>query len=60
MDLLFKLSYLSEKFHTNPGLSQPNPAQRQKALIYYQILWANSWKKFLEASVENLYVDTGD
>ena len=32
---------------------------RENALIYYKILSTNSLRKFMEISLENMYVDTG-
>ena len=33
--------------------------KRENALIFYQILSTNSWRKCIEISLENLYVDLG-
>ena len=34
-------------------------SQREKSLIFYQILSTNSLRKCIEISLENLYVDIG-
>ena len=39
--------------------NEENDHQREHALIFYQILSTNSVRKFMETSLENLYVDIG-
>ena len=34
-------------------------SKEKNALIFYQILSANSLRKYIEISLENLYVDIG-